>query len=72
MSQIFESEKVAITKLSFCVKCKHLDQNALEENKVKCKAYPNGIPEDIYKSLYKNIHLEVRDDQDNKIVFEEK
>jgi hypothetical protein len=32
-----------------------------------CDAYPNGIPEDI--AYGDDLHLEVRDDQDNEITF---
>jgi len=35
-----------------------------------CEAYPNGIPDDI--TLGDDLHSEVRDDQDNEIVFEKK
>ena len=33
-----------------------------------CEAYPKGIPDDI--AYGEDLHLEVRDDQDNEIVFE--
>lgn len=36
---------------------------------VYCSAYPNGIPEEII--LGDDFHLEVRNDQDNDIVYEE-
>jgi len=35
--------------------------------KVVCKAFPEGIPDEIAYGTDK--HLEVRDDQDNTIVF---
>jgi len=35
---------------------------------VVCEAYPNGIPNDIAYGDDK--HTEVRDDQDNEVVFE--
>jgi hypothetical protein len=38
--------------------------------RVICKAYPKGIPDDI--AYGDNLHLEVRPDQENEIVFEEK
>lgn len=34
-----------------------------------CVAYPSGIPDEII--LGDDLHLEVRDDQDNNIVYEE-
>ena len=34
-----------------------------------CEAYPNGIPDDITNGY--DLHLEVRNDQDNDIVYEE-
>ena len=55
--------------------CKHYigikqpDGTELSERPV-CKAYPNGIPEDI--SYGDNKHLKVRDDQKNDIVYEKK
>ena len=34
-----------------------------------CLAYPEGIPDEI--AYDDNLHLEVREDQDNNIVYEE-
>lgn len=36
---------------------------------VYCDAYPQGIPSDI--AYGDDLHLEVREDQDNNIVYEE-
>jgi hypothetical protein len=32
-----------------CMNCKHYNRN--DKNKMSCKAYPNGIPEDIIFSV---------------------
>lgn len=38
--------------LSKCVECKHLLYNEVKDNldPFKCKAFPDGIPFDVYKS----------------------
>ena len=41
-----------------------------ETETIICKAYPEGIPADI--TYGNDLHLEVRPDQENEIVFEEK
>ena len=54
--------------------CKHflgvLQPDGTEETEtVYCLAYPNGIPGDI--AYGDDPHLEVRNDQNNDIIFEE-
>jgi len=54
-------------------KCKHfigVDQPDSTEmtERVICRAYPNGIPNEIAYGEY--LHLKVREDQDNKIVYD--
>ena len=39
-----------------------------ETENIVCSAYPNGIPADI--AYGDDLHLEVRPDQDNEIIFE--
>ena len=54
-------------------KCKHFigvlqsDGTELTE-KVVCEAYPKGIPDDI--AYGNDLHTEIRDDQENEIIFE--
>ena len=53
-------------------RCKHYtgiinDGDEMTERPA-CRAYPDGIPEDIAYGNAK--HLQVRDDQDNEIVYE--
>lgn len=48
-----------------CFNCKHLDFNL---TMLKCKAFPNGIPEIILKNL--NNHSQPLPEQENNIVFE--
>ena len=45
-----------------CLECRHY------YGQLKCLAYPDRIPEDIV--FGKDKHLQVRDDQDNEIVYE--
>jgi len=45
-----------------CVDCIHFDKD------LKCKAFPNGIPDDILNGL--DPHTDRREDQDNDIVYE--
>ena len=54
--------------------CKHFTgvsqpDGTEESERVVCAAYPEGIPNDI--AYGRVLHLSVRDDQDNDIVFEE-
>ena len=54
-------------------KCKHYrgisqpDGTEMTERPV-CDPYPGGIPDDI--AYGRSLHLEVREDQDNQIVYE--
>lgn len=53
--------------------CKHLrgwkQPDGTEESEVVvCAAYPNGIPPEI--AYGEDLHLKVREDQDNELVYE--
>lgn len=50
-----------------CIECKHLDTDGTE---VFCKAFPDGIPDDILDG--NNDHKKIHKDQDNKILFTER
>ena len=54
-----------IGKAPDCLKCKHFEQLKYG---LKCKAFPNGIPDDI---LMGTPHTKPTKNQKNKIVFEE-
>ena len=57
-----------IYKAPKCYKCKHLINS--DSKPPTCKAFINGIPEDIF---YESVnHSEPLPEQDNDIVFEEK
>ena len=51
-----------------CMECKHFDYKNLEG--LTCKAFPNGIPDDIL--MGENDHKKPLKKQDNDIVYEEK
>lgn len=56
-------------------KCKHWigvqqPDGTEASERIVCMAYPNGIPRDIWEGL--DLHLAVRSDQQNSIVFEKR
>jgi len=50
---------------SQCIQCKYLDE---EPSTLKCKAFPDGIPEDILSNEF--VHSKKYPDQSNDILFE--
>jgi hypothetical protein len=48
-----------------CLECKHF--NSIDNDKLSCKAFPDGIPIDIITG---KPHTKPTKQQDNKIVFE--
>ena len=48
-----------------CLKCIHF--NSIDNDKLSCKAFPEGIPDEIIEGAS---HTKPTKDQKNKIVFE--
>jgi hypothetical protein len=60
--------------ICFTRRCKNytgiISPDGTEKNETyACKAYPKGIPKDIIDGI--DLHMTVRDDQKNKVVYEE-
>ena len=53
------------TRIPFCMLCKHYIE------KQKCKAFPKGIPEEIFIDISKPKHIENIEGQIGEFVYEE-
>ena len=53
------------TLAPICTVCRH---SWMEMGERACNAFPDGIPEDIFRSVFD--HRKVHPDQEDKIVFE--
>ena len=51
-----------------CIGCIHNNRKPTGDHNIFCKAFPEGVPNDILAGT--NPHLKVHPDQDNDIIFE--